>query len=113
MKFYQIQAEYDPVVGMVCQGEFRGFFSRIAGRPTRDDSKKGKRGIPIPPGVEWLFERVLLSGKYHVGRRELETYWTIIDVDNAHLTLDALHLAEEQASSYANPGPLPARPKRR
>jgi hypothetical protein len=47
--------------------------------------------------VDWFLERILVSERYTVSRRELETYWTIEDVLSAHQVLDAIDEAHERA----------------
>lgn len=51
--------------------------------------------------MDWFFWRIVTSDKIRVGLVEIETQWTIDDVLDAHLVLDALESAEAEAEAIA------------
>lgn len=54
--------------------------------------------LDVPGGVDWWAHRILSSERYTVSLRELLEDWTLADVLDAHLVLDAFLAAEIAAS---------------
>lgn len=90
------------MAGVVHPGEFRQFFRQVGERPGRRiPNGEDIVGVEWPASVDPFFERILISDRYHVSRIEIETLWALSDVMGAHMTLDAIELAQSKANDNA------------
>ena len=58
--------------------------------------------VRLPPGVDWLIWRVVMSDSIHVGLQEVETYWSLEDLLDAHELLDAFQDAQRKATTSSS-----------
>ena len=52
----------------------------------------------MPATVPWYYWRVMISGRFPVTLTEIQNAWTIDDLLDAHLMLNALEDAEAERS---------------
>lgn len=55
--------------------------------------------MTLHPSVDWFFHRVASSDRYSASLREIQDEWTLDDVLDAHLVLDAFEEADRRAAA--------------
>jgi hypothetical protein len=77
------------------------FFQDMKRKVRKVRRREGTVTIDFPEHIDWSFERVLTSTRYHVSRHELETQWSFEDLCIANDTIDLLDDAEHRSAEEA------------
>ena len=80
------------------RGAVRGFFQRLRERPKRVAYGPSKgTSLDIPAGLDWEVWRIVASPRMGATLKEIREDWSLLDLLDAHITLDLLDDAEARA----------------